>query len=230
MTLYAASDRVAVSVSPDGEGGCGTTHRRPFTNGAPEKLWALDCPPCENHLRHDPGWSTTLSEIPETHDEKKSREDYEKRGAKDVNTMLALALARMTGGDIPDTVAGMISGAMPHLAGITTGKMVCPDGHENPPGKKFCGDCGAAMHKGAAAAALEPPPPPAAANGAPSGNGHTPGDWEPPRDGQGRKKPMRDWRLEDLQALAHQMGADPGGSRTDLIGRLRAAKKQTAAV
>jgi hypothetical protein len=216
MTLYAANDRVAVSVSPDGEGGCGTTHRRPFTNGAPEKLWALDCPPCEDHLRHDPGWSTTLAEIPETHDEQKSRENYEKRGAKDVNTMLALALARMTGGEIPATVAAMITGNKQHIPGVIAGTILCVDGHENPAGIKFCGECGAKLDM-RDARALEPPP-------APDGNGDGDGNGAGPVTAGGRKPRLRDMRHADLIELARAQGVDTTGGRLELIDRIRAAK------
>jgi hypothetical protein len=214
MTLYAANDRVAVSVSPDGEEGCGTTHRRPFTNGAPEKLWALDCPQCENHLRHDPGWSTTLSEIPETHDEKKSREDYEKRGAKDVNTMLALALARMTGGEIPATVAAMITGNKQHIPGVIAGTILCVDGHENPAGVKFCGECGAKLDM-RDARAIEPPP-------GQDSNGN--GDGDGPVTAGGRKPRLRDMRHADLIELARAQGLDTTGGRVELLDRIRAAK------
>jgi hypothetical protein len=214
MTLYAANDRVAVSVSPDGEEGCGTTHRRPFTNGAPEKLWALDCPQCENHLRHDPGWSTTLSEIPETHDEKKSREDYEKRGAKDVNTMLALALARMTGGEIPATVAAMITGNKQHIPGVIAGTILCDEGHENPAGVKFCNECGAKLDM-RDARALEPPPEP---------HQDSNGDADGPVTAGGRKPRLRDMRHADLIELARAQGLDTTGGRVELLDRIRAAK------
>lgn len=223
MPVYARSDLASVAVSA-AHGGCGEVHSRPAPGGNPEKIWSISGCSCEDHLRHDPLWSATLSEIPETHDEAKAREDYTKRGANDVNTMLALALARLTGGEIPETVATMISGAMP---GMIAAKMVCPDGHENPPGQKFCGECAAPMHQAAAKAALEPPaPPPPVPPAAPvNGNGHA--EWAPPKDSQGRKKPMRDWKLDDLHAYAHQLGVDPGGNRAELIDRLRAAKKET---
>jgi hypothetical protein len=49
MTLYARGDLMAVSV-PESSGGCGNTHSRPVRDGAPEKLWGLDCPKCEHFL------------------------------------------------------------------------------------------------------------------------------------------------------------------------------------
>jgi hypothetical protein len=49
MTLYARGDLMAVSV-PETSGGCGTVHSRPVRDGAPDKLWALDCTACEHFL------------------------------------------------------------------------------------------------------------------------------------------------------------------------------------
>lgn len=79
MTLYARSDVMSVALSKD-HGGCGATHTRPVTHGAPAKVWALDCAPCEDHLRSDPHWAVDALEIPETPDEIRARETQEKRG------------------------------------------------------------------------------------------------------------------------------------------------------
>ena len=89
MTLYSRSDLSATTVSI-AHGGCGSSHHRPAPDGNPAKIWALTCVQCENYLRADPLWSTTVAEIPETHDEQSEREDYEKRGANDIQTMMAL--------------------------------------------------------------------------------------------------------------------------------------------
>lgn len=55
MTLYARGDLTCISVSAD-SGGCGTTHSRPVIDGAPAKVWELDCPECEHILNgnHQP--------------------------------------------------------------------------------------------------------------------------------------------------------------------------------
>ena len=96
MTLYCRSDIAAVSVSPEGHGGCGITHSRPAPGGKPEKLWALTCDGgCENHLRHDSHWSVTDIEIPETYDETKRRERNEKTGKLDRENQLAGAMIEL---------------------------------------------------------------------------------------------------------------------------------------
>jgi hypothetical protein len=142
--LYAASDVCYVAVSAEGHGGCGQPHSRPVVNGAPAKVWALDCPPCEDHLRTSQKhhWSPVLSEIPETHDERLAREDFEKRGAMDKDALMAAALARLTGLDLPETLAAKMSGVRP---AVTAGAVMCGRGHVNRAAAKFCTECGAAV-------------------------------------------------------------------------------------
>ena len=103
-------------------------------NGVPQHPWGLDCPPCEDFLRtrNPDQWSVTVSEIPETHDETKAREDFEKRGAKDKDAIMTLALARLAGIDaseLPDSLTRMVSGARAHVPA----EMECPKGHGQPP-------------------------------------------------------------------------------------------------
>lgn len=206
MALHSRSDLVAVTVPAEGFGGCGITHRRPVVNGAPAKVWTLDCPPCENHLRHDQHWSTTLSELPETYDEKLTREDFEKRGALDERKLMAMALAKLTGIAIPDTIAGAISGRMPHIPG----QLECAAcGSASPPGQKFCGECGSPMSGPAPQASIPGPQPPAER---PS----------PVRAG-GKPRRLQDGRLDELQALARARGLSDQGTRKVLFTRLRAA-------
>lgn len=83
MTVYARSDVSCVSISP-AHGGCGNAHTRPAPGGKPVDLWQLTCSRgCEDVLRADPLWSSTISEVPETYDEQIVREDAEKRGKLD---------------------------------------------------------------------------------------------------------------------------------------------------
>jgi hypothetical protein len=101
MTLYARSDLVAVTVSAD-HGGCGSVHARPVVGGAPAKVWMLKCHPCEDFLRSDSLWSSQVTTIPETIDEKSSREDVEKRGAVEQAQGVADALGQLAKlGDLP---------------------------------------------------------------------------------------------------------------------------------
>ena len=209
MAIYAQNNLCAVSVSPEAHGGCGTTHRRPVENGAPARLWALDCEPCSNHLRHDPQWSTTLSELPETFDEKLKREDFEKRGALDERKLMAMALAQMVGIPVPDTISGAVTGMMPHIPGV----MECGTcGSGQLPGKKFCADCGAPMSQPVTKAALpgpeRPAEPPVAA----------------PSHHQGaRPVRIQDLRHDELQAACRARGLPDKGVRKDLMKRLRGA-------
>ena len=209
MVMFARSDVCAVNIS-EAHGGCGTPggHRRPVEHGAPAKMWALDCPPCEDHLRHDGHWSPTSVEVPETHDETKARENFEKRGAKDKDAILTLALARLAGiesSELPESLTRMISGVPAHVPG----QMVCAAGHANAPGKAFCGDCGAPMHGTPAQAAL-----PAAQKAA-----------EPTAKAAKVERPrsLRDARKDELVALARNAGLDESGTNAMLVARLSAA-------
>ena len=144
MTVYAASSIAYVAVSP-AHGGCGEPHSRPVVKGAPAKVWGLECPPCEDYLRSDPHWSPVISKIPETFDEKLTREDFEKRGVLDERALMAMALARLTGLELPETLRARITGSGP--GGFVPGTAECGQGHENRPGSKFCAECGVAMRE-----------------------------------------------------------------------------------
>lgn len=232
MTMYARSDLSSVTLSA-AHGGCGTTHIRPAPGGKPENPWALTCGNgCEDHLRHDPLWSTTLSGIPETHDERIGREDFDKRGARDKDNVLALALAKLAGVELPESLLRPITGNMPRAVALmecpaghpgkpgskfcatcgepmqqpvnalTAAPVLCPEGHENTAVAKFCAECGTSMNTQAQAAHLTPR-----------------GEPEP---AAGRKIRLRDLPLKDLQAKARDAGLDATGTRVDLIDRLRA--------
>jgi hypothetical protein len=101
MTIYARSDLCYVAVSRD-HGGCGESHARPVVAGAPAKVWALTCAPCEDHLRSDKLWSSQVTTIPETMDEENARKDVEKRGAVEQAQSVADALGQLAKlGDLP---------------------------------------------------------------------------------------------------------------------------------
>jgi hypothetical protein len=214
MVLYAASNVMAVTV-PAEAGGCvpTTTHRRPVLNGVPVHPWGLECPPCEDFLRlHQPDqWSATLSELPETYDETKAREDFEKRGARDKDALMTLIMAKSVGIDpsqLPESLTRMVTGMPLHIPGL----LECPNGHASPAGQRFCGECGAPMSAGVAKAALEapgrPPAPPAGEGAAGAGE---------------KKRRISDLRLDELQAVARSRGVPTGGTRRDLIVRLKAS-------
>ena len=101
--IYAPADFVAVTVPADDRGGCGEQHRRP--DGA--HTWALSCEACEPFLmQSDSRWVRTAAEIPETYDQRKSRETLAIRGTQDRDDILTIALARLAGLDLPPSLAG----------------------------------------------------------------------------------------------------------------------------
>jgi len=156
MTMYAPSDMDQINVSP-AHGGCGTPHRRETgPDGLRVQPWAVTCPgKCEVFLESDGRWSKTVEEIQETYDETRARERYELKGVKDRDALLAVAVARMAGIDasqIPPAVQRMISGLQPHIP--VAGEMVCPRGHANVPGGRYCAQCGAQMSAPVPAASL----------------------------------------------------------------------------
>lgn len=210
MTVYARSDLASVTLSA-AHGGCGTTHVRPAPGGKPEKIWALDCPGgCEDFLRHDSTWSTTMAELPETYDRRIERERDEKMGKLDRENQLAEALISLQNlGQLPAAFAQVVESITGTPANAVAGSTVCPEGHDNKAGHKFCAECGAPMH--AAGPAIEAPAP--AAQEPP----------EPPGS-PGRPRRLRDERREVLQQMARERGLDDSGSRADLIARLKPAR------
>jgi hypothetical protein len=136
MTVYGRSDVCYVAISRE-HGGCGEGHARPVVHGAPAQVWALTCHGgCEDFLRHDPLWAVTPQGIPETLDEKTTREDVEKRGEvqraaamQDTNQLIALALSRMAEqGELTTSalskVLSMIASDAPELLTKNTPKMI----------------------------------------------------------------------------------------------------------
>lgn len=211
MTLYGQNNLASVIVPAEGFGGCGEPHSRPVVDGAPAKLWELSCDACENHLRHSEQWSVTITELPETYDETKSREQADKLGKMDRERQLAVALEQLAPlGQLPAALGQMLAqlmGTTPPAA--LAGQMECPSGHPNAPGLKFCGECGQPMSAPVPAAAIQAPPEEPA---------------EPPAGTPApQKRRLRDARLEELQALAVARKLDPVGTRSDLINKLSSA-------
>ena len=152
---YARPDLAYVFVS-EAHGGCGQPHRRPVENGAPAKVWSEDCVKCNDFLRHDSNWSTTLAELPETYDRRLERERDEKMGKLDRENQSAEALISLQNlGQLPAAFAQVVESITGTPSGALAGKTVCPQGHDNKAGHKFCAECGAPMH--AVANAIGPP-------------------------------------------------------------------------
>lgn len=205
MTVYARSDVMSVALSAV-HGGCGAQHSRPVTHGAPAKVWALDCPACENHLRSDPLWAVMPADVPETPDEVHVREDQEKRGSRDregqlVDAILAIANSHEK---LPDQLAAALAQAGAQLAPSLTDTTTCPNGHENTAFAKFCGECGSPI-----SAPVDEVGPVV----------------EVPHLGDAPKLALSPADLvrmtvPDLRELATRHGIDSTGTKADLIARL----------
>ena len=245
--LFARNDLDFFKVPPE-SGGCLTTpggHRRPVIEGAPVRPWRVECPACEPFLRERLSdlFATTEADLPETPDETKGREDFAKRGATDRDNVLALAMAKLAGVELPQTLRQAISGASPALPAVA-GFMVCTNGHDAEPGSRFCSECGAPMRKPVAAACPDGHPVAASAKfcsecgKAAVVKGAAPAIAPPAARVPSRapaarkapaKKPLRDLKSEDLKALARSKGLDDSGTRLELIERIRQPKVPAAA-
>jgi hypothetical protein len=223
--LFARSDLASVTVSA-AHGGCGAVHIRPAPGGKPVPVWKLDCSPCETHLRSEPTWSASLSEVPETPDEVSAREDFDKRGAFDRDAVMAMALAKLANVELPETLRRPLTGMAPHVP-MVSGLMECDAGHPNEPGMKFCGECGIPLRAPAKRTCPDGHEVPAAMKfcgecGQPAGV-TAPALEAAPDPVPARTPRLRDMRVADLQKMARARGLDDSGSRADLIGRLRDA-------
>ena len=225
-TLWARSDVMCLSL---GEHGCGATHSRPVTHGAPAKEFRLDCPPCEAHLRgdrkqkklvyetdkrsgqpvrqarvadSDPLWSSTPDTVPPTPDEERVNSVRQERGAQQIQMIQALAALRGTGLDIPAEAMWLLERELP--AGVLKGTVVCANGHDNQTGLKFCGECGVSMAAKAAIASSS------------SGEDETPETGPEPLD-------LSRVHVATLRKMCRQKQLPDKGSKDVLIGRLQQA-------
>lgn len=170
MSLYARSDLMSVAV-PSTSGGCGDSHSRPVVKGVPSRDWELNCLHCEGYLRGarkphilkttpgdpklgipakqervadaDPHWSSTPESIPLTPDEQSTNAVRTERATHQIQMIQALAALRAAGTDIPFETEWLMSRELP--AAYIKGTLVCPSGHNNTAGAKFCSECSVKM-------------------------------------------------------------------------------------
>jgi hypothetical protein len=217
ISLYARSDVCAISI-PVTSGGCGNSHTRPVRNGAPDKDFRLDCPPCEGFLKGDrrpqilryeidpatktvmsqqrvadadPHWASSPYATPETPDEKKTHKRQMEMGEKQLAILQAWTAAKAAGIDVPSEALFM---ANHYLPGITQGTMICPSGHDAQPGAKFCAECGAGM------------------------NGHS----EPPIT----EIPLDRLHVQTLRKKCRESGLTDKGTKDEMIMRLEGARQR----
>ena len=223
MTLYARADLAAIAI-PVTSGGCGTSHSRPVVTGAPAKVWALDCTPCETYLRgdrrpqklvyetdrktgavlrqarvadSDPMWSSTLDTIPFTPDQEKTHDLRIERGEQQLRALESIATLAKAGIDFssrPDVLFFLRENQLPE--DILQGVKLCVNEHPNPGGAKFCGECGASMDTRAAIT---------------TSNGEV-----PPVD-------LGRLHVATVRKLCRDAGLPDKGSKDEMIRRLQAA-------
>lgn len=221
MTVYAMSSIQQECVGAD-HGGCGKRHDRPTgRDGKPVKVWALSCPGgCEEHLRSKPGWATTISKVPETYDEKAAREDFAERGVLDERRLMAMALAKLTGLDLPETLSGIGGGGF----GLIAGELECAEGHPCRPGSKFCPECGASVRQDSAPGVAQ----------CPAGHENDPGARFCAECGVAMSTStalpiaaeaggLASLTANQLRSLAKERGLDATGTKADVLSRLQAA-------
>jgi hypothetical protein len=203
MSLYARSDLMSISV-PVTSGGCGSVHTRPVSRGVPARTWKLDCDKgCESYLRGDAKMKI-IKVIPgdkeqgipgrmEHHINKVRTE----KGAQELQYLAALGQLKQMGIAVPDNAMWLLERTFDPR--IVKGSVVCPDGHENAAGTKFCGECGVTMNTKGAIAPVEELP------------GTTPLE---------DIIPLRSLHIATLRKRCREKGLDDKGTKDQLIFRL----------
>ena len=145
-------------------------HSRPVRHGAPDKTFKLDCLPCESVLKGagkaqvlryeldptthtvlnqqrvadaDPHWASSPYAVPETPDEKKTHKRQIEQGKEQLSMIQALTAAKASGIEIPAEALFALQHSLP--SSFLQGSTVCPNGHDNTPGAKFCSECAVKM-------------------------------------------------------------------------------------
>jgi hypothetical protein len=167
--MYARSDVCSTAI-PVSSGGCGAQHVRKVTRGVPDKVFSIDCPPCESYLKGDrkakilkyqtdpktgqvvrqeriadadPMWSSTPDTVPLTPDEERTNAVRSERGRMQIEMLQALAALRSTGIEVPPEALWLLERELP--SGVLKGTVVCANGHDAPAGSKFCPECSVSL-------------------------------------------------------------------------------------
>jgi hypothetical protein len=123
--LFAPRDIQSINVPADPPRlpGCGQAHARPSgPDGEPVHPWGLACGACEAWLKeNDSRWVPALAEIKPTYDEAKAAELLAVRGSQDRADILAIALARLAGIEVPASMTRPLPAAAP-----VTAMLACP--------------------------------------------------------------------------------------------------------
>ena len=161
MVAYCSKDIQSVSISP-AQGGCGQAHSR---DGA--RVFRLECGKCSavvlGHGRPKvwgwskergympgqadvwPGWSSSITDIPLTFDEQLERDRVKSTGQNELERLQALAMAAQLGIPVPQALATSLGGIRALEELRSDPQIICPDGHSNRPGARFCDLCGCSM-------------------------------------------------------------------------------------
>lgn len=169
MAMHARSDVCSISI-PVSSGGCGAQHTRKVTRGVPDKMFSIDCPPCESYLRGDgrqkklvyqtdsktgqvvrqervpdasDQWASTPDAVPLTPDEERTNAVRSERGRMQIEMLQALAALRSTGIEVPPEALWLLERELP--SGVLKGTVVCANGHDAPSGSKFCPECSVSL-------------------------------------------------------------------------------------
>jgi hypothetical protein len=161
-------------------------------------VWALECVPCEDHLRSDPHWAVDALEVPETPDEVRLREAAEKKGEHAQKQNLENAVASLAAtADGFQKLLGMIVASNPQMADNMTKMMAALSGTGNSVVVQEAADM-ASVNEARKMQGLQP--------------------FTEPQD----TLKFASMKIGELRALAKERGLDSTGTRDDLLARLQA--------
>ena len=133
-----------------------------MTRGVPDKLFSIDCPPCESYLRGDgkpkklvyqtdpktgqvlrqervpdssDQWASTPDTVPLTPDEERTNAVRSERGRMQIEMLQALAALRSTGVEVPPEAMWLLERELP--SGVLRGTVVCAQRPRRPGGPEI---------------------------------------------------------------------------------------------